>query len=190
MYHGGVAKTVSGEDYLPEEFNYATMVCLPKKTAGVHPQLGDFYTPENTRPLSSVNTDNRILAIAGQIQIEKTAKEWVSDMQQGFINGRSMVENILKIDLAAKRTLKNRTTDIPSGGAIVLFDFKAAFPSVDQGFLINALKKFGFDDNWIRYVKKLYIRNNQKIGNPEDTDGFMAPLVSDKAVLSRRSFLL
>jgi hypothetical protein len=166
MYHGGVAKTVSGDDYLPEEFNYATMVCLPKKTAGVHPQFGDFYTPENTRPLSIVNTDNRILAIAGQIQIEKAAKEWVSDMQQGFIKGRSMVENIFKIDLAAKRTLEDRTTDIPSCGAIVLFDFKAAFPSVDQAFLINALKKFGFSDNWIRYVEKLYIRNNQKIGNP------------------------
>jgi hypothetical protein len=45
---------------------------------------------------------------------------------------------------------------------------------VDQHFLINALKKFGLSDNWIRYVKKLYIRNNQKIGNPEDTEGFMA----------------
>jgi hypothetical protein len=96
MYYGGGAKTINGEDYLPEEFNYATMVCLPKKAAGVHPQYGDFYTPENTRPLSIVNTDNRISAIAGQIQIEKAAKSWVSDMQQGFIKGRSMVENTSK----------------------------------------------------------------------------------------------
>jgi hypothetical protein len=121
-----------------------------------------------------VNTDNRILAIAGQIRIEKAAKEWVSDMQQGFIKGRSMVENILKVNLAAKQTLKNRTTDIPSCGAIVLFEFKAAFPSVDQSFLIAALKKFGFNDNWIRYVEKLYVRGNQKIGCPDSTDGFMA----------------
>jgi hypothetical protein len=95
-------------------------------------------------------------------------------MQQGFIKGRSMVENILKVDLAAKRTLKHRTTDIPSCGAIVLFDFRAAFPSVDQDFLIRALQKFGFNKNWISFIKKLYIRNNQKIGNPEDTEGFMA----------------
>jgi hypothetical protein len=37
MYFGGRTKTMNGEDYLPEEFNYATMVCLPKKIAGVHP---------------------------------------------------------------------------------------------------------------------------------------------------------
>ena len=101
--------------------------------------MGAFYTPENTRHLSIVNTDNHILVIAGQIWIEEAAKGWVSDMQQGFIKGRSMAENILKVDLAAKKVMLNRTTDIPSCGAIILFDFKAAFPSVDQGFLITAL---------------------------------------------------
>jgi hypothetical protein len=75
-------------------------------------------------------------------------------MQQGFIKGRSMVENTLKVDLAAKRTLKNRTTDIPSCGAIVLFDFRAAFPSVDQAFLVKAPKQFGFGDNWLKYIEK------------------------------------
>jgi hypothetical protein len=104
MYHGGPLRTMDGQPFIPEYFNYATMVCLPKKVAGVHPQFGDLYTPENTRPLSIVNTDNRILAIAGQIRIEKNAKEWVSDMQQGFIKGISMAENILKVDLAAKKS--------------------------------------------------------------------------------------
>ena len=174
MYYGGSAKTVDGQGYLPEDFNHATMVCLPKKVAGVHAQFGEFYTPENTRPLSIVNTDNRILAIAGQICFEKAAKHWVSDMQQGFIKGRSMVENILMVDLAAKQVMKNRTTDIPSCGAIVLFDFRAAFPSVDQDFLFDVLKKFGLHDNWVRYVKKLYVRNIQTIGNPDLSEGFNA----------------
>jgi hypothetical protein len=131
MFHGGTLRTMDGLPFVPEEFNYATMVCLPPKIAGVHPQFGDYYTPENTRPLSIVNTDNRILAIAGQIRIERAAKTWVSDMQQGFIKGRSMAENMLKVDLAVKKDMLNRTTAIPSCGAIVLFDFKAAFPSVD-----------------------------------------------------------
>ena len=31
MYYGGGARTVNNEDYLPHEFNFATMVCLPRK---------------------------------------------------------------------------------------------------------------------------------------------------------------
>ena len=84
-----------------------------------------------------------------------------------------MAENIFKVDLAAKKVMLNRTTAIPSCGAIVLFDFKAAFPSVDQGFLISALQKIGMNANWIRYVKALYVRNVQKIGST-DTEGFNA----------------
>ena len=69
MYYVGGVSTLDGEDYLLGELNYATMVCLSKKIAGVHPQFC-----ENTRPLSIVNTDNRILAIPGQIRIENAAK--------------------------------------------------------------------------------------------------------------------
>jgi hypothetical protein len=50
---------------------------------------------------------------------------------------------------------------------------KAASPSVDQGFLFNALQKIGMDANWIRHVKALYVRNVQKIGST-DTEGFNA----------------
>ena len=70
MYHGGPLRTIDGQPFIPEHLSYVIMVCLPKKVAGAHPQFGDLYTSENTRPLSIVNTDNRILAIAGQIRIE------------------------------------------------------------------------------------------------------------------------
>ena len=73
--------TVAGkgeDDYCRKEFNYATMVCLPKKAAGVHAQLGEFYTPENTRPLSIVNTDNHLIANAYRMVLEPIASEWVS----------------------------------------------------------------------------------------------------------------
>ena len=47
------------EDSLPFGFNFSTLVCLPKKVAGVDPLLGDYYTPADVRPLMIVNTDNR-----------------------------------------------------------------------------------------------------------------------------------
>ena len=51
----------------PEEshpFNLGTLVCLPKKPVAHHQGVGDVYTPETTRPLSIVDTSNRILANA------------------------------------------------------------------------------------------------------------------------------
>ena len=90
------------EQWVPEDFNSAVMACLPKKPAGTDPILGDFYTPENTRPLSIVNTDNRLLAAALKRTLEKPTDAWVSEAQQGVIPGRSMVSNILQVDKEAK----------------------------------------------------------------------------------------
>eukprot|EP00975_Prorocentrum_lima_P007007 1504258-Prorocentrum_lima.AAC.1 len=43
---------VQGVAILPPDFNHARLICLPKKAAGTHEEFGDFYTCENTRPLS------------------------------------------------------------------------------------------------------------------------------------------
>ena len=80
----------SNDDLRIDEDNDRVSVSV----AGTHDQLGDYFTPENTRPLSIVNTDNRILAIAAQLQIEEVAKHWVTNDQQGFIKCRSMNSNI------------------------------------------------------------------------------------------------
>ena len=79
-----------------------SFVCLPKKVAGTHPTLGDYFTPENTRPLSIVNTDNRILAAATKYALHDYLEKWVSIYQKGFLNGRSMNDNIILLDYGSK----------------------------------------------------------------------------------------
>eukprot|EP00969_Alexandrium_andersonii_P100785 4445849-Alexandrium_andersonii.AAC.1 len=63
------------------------MIFLPKKASGSVPSLGDYYLPENTRPLSIVGTDNRILASAVKFCLHDYLEKWVSQAQQGFLNG-------------------------------------------------------------------------------------------------------
>ena len=46
-------------------YNLGSLVCLAKKPAGTDTTIGDFFTPEGTRPLSIVNCDNRIVASVG-----------------------------------------------------------------------------------------------------------------------------
>ena len=59
--------------------------------------------------------------------------------------------NILEIDLEAMRVrLKH------PAGALLLFDFSAAFPSIDQSFMIDTLDHLGLPSSIFNVVKALY----------------------------------
>ena len=61
--------------------------CLPKTPSRTDAVQGDMYAPSKTRPLSIVNTGNRIIANAYRLMMEPIIGMWVSDMQRGFLNG-------------------------------------------------------------------------------------------------------
>jgi hypothetical protein len=126
-------------------YNLGTLICLPKKTAGHNEDLGDFYSPDGTRPLSLVNTDNRLVASAARIRWEGILSSWVSRNQQGFLHGRSLLENLISLDSAAMQTALSGPE-----GAIILFDIKAAFPSISTEYLLQALQHIGLPVNAIR----------------------------------------
>ena len=46
----------------PHPFNLGLLVCLPKKPTMVHAELGEVFSAAATRPLSIVDTSNRLLA--------------------------------------------------------------------------------------------------------------------------------
>ena len=51
----------------------------------------------------------------------------ISDLQRGFLRGRSTLANILDIDFESMRvSVKDER------GVIILFGFEAAFPSISQ----------------------------------------------------------
>ena len=139
---------------LPQDFNRAFLCCLPKKPSGHDPELGSFYTPKNTRPLSLVDTVNRLIANAYRLVMEPLANKLVSDMQRGFLKGRSLLTNVLEIDWESMRV--SLSTD---RGALVLFDFEAAFPSLSQDFLFEALAKTGLPPGILQAIRGLYHNN-------------------------------
>ena len=116
-------------------YNLGLLCCLPKKPSGHSADGTPYYTADHTRPLSIVNCDNRLVASAMRIRWESILDKWVSDFQRGFLPGRSMLSNIVDIDLHSMLvTLKHEH------GALVLFDFSAAFPSVSHDFIFATLK--------------------------------------------------
>ena len=138
---------ISGTEVPYEEFNKAFLTLLAKTEAEVH-------DPGGTRPLSIVDSVNRIIASIFQITLERAVGSFIHSSQRGFIRGRSMLRNVLDIDFAAQTiSIKHQR------GAIILFDFRAAFPSLCHDFLWEALEALGIPQEYIRALQMFYVEN-------------------------------
>ena len=154
-------------DTHPHHYNYSTMACLPKKShASTSDNIPAFY-PCNTRPLNIVNTDNRIVASSARHAWEAHFAAWVLPRQQGFLRGRSILQNLFDIDTASMHTAL-----MQDRGACILFDFASAFPSVSQDYLLKNLTSIGAPPNAINLISALYdnsycrIQLNGEVGDP------------------------
>ena len=85
------------------DFNRGYLCCLAKKPTGEDPHVGTFFAASATRPLSVMNTDNRLLANSWRGVLEPIFEKCVPRMQRGFLRGRSMLRNIVDIDFEAMK---------------------------------------------------------------------------------------
>ena len=138
-----------------EDFNKALMVCIPKAADGATEDSTPYYSPGGTRPISIVDASNRILASIFCVVLEKRIGHRLHHAQKGFLKGRQMLRNVLDVDLAAQKvSVRSRS------GAIVLFDFRAAFPSLSHDMIWDVLEVAGVDPQFIHVVKLFYSGNN------------------------------
>ena len=79
----------------------------------------------------------------------------ISEKQQGFLKGRFLLKNVVDIDTEARRV-----SLISKDGALVLFDFEAAFPSISHDFLIEILDVLGLPPEAVQVVRALYVDNS------------------------------
>ena len=79
-------------------------------------------------------------------------------MQREILTGRSVIANVLVVERAA--LLGHFCHPRPS---LVSFDFKAAFPSVSQVFLIESLEYLGVPREVMTAFRRLYVRNAQRV---------------------------
>ena len=136
---------------LPEDFDDIFLTSLPKKPSGVDRVLGEFFAPSRTRPLSLINTDNRLLVNAHCLVIEPSAEQIISEAQRGFLHGRQMTRNNLEVDAASisASLLEERT-------ALILVDFEAAFSSMSQEYLMETLRSIGLPRYILNAVRAFY----------------------------------
>jgi exonuclease III len=149
MFEAFVAFT-SGSP-LPPQFNDCNLAFIPK---GDNPE--DFHlvarSPSTTRPISLSNTDSKFFALALNRPLAEAATITVHPRQRGFVNGRSLLDNVLEVEGFAQ-SFAIAEADDP---AIILFDIMAAFPSLSHQWLFVVLVKMGIPLATISAFKALY----------------------------------
>ena len=118
----------------------------------------DTYTASTVRPLNITNTDNRIICSAVRCCIEPAVAPGISQCQRGFIRGRSMLSNLKDVEEAMLHH-----SLMHDNAAVVFFDFQAAFPSVCQDFLLEAIVSRGWPPWCARFIQALYTNNRRSI---------------------------
>ena len=142
----------------PDDFNFAFLICLPKGDGTKLPGQENMYEASDTRPLSVVDAANRIIASIFRIALERSVGSWISEWQRGFLQGRQMLGNVVDVAFAAQKiSLKTKA------GAIILFDFKAAFPSLSHDYMWDTLEAIGIPAQYVKAIKLLYAKNKHLI---------------------------
>lgn len=114
----------------------------------------------NYRPISLLNTDYKILSHTLASRIKTVIDKIISSDQSGYIKNRYIGFNLRQIqdiiDYADRFSVE---------GVILFIDFSKAFDTLNWKFMYQTLAYFGFNDNFINWIKTLYSDINTSVTN-------------------------
>ena len=103
---------------------------------------------KNWRPISLINVDIKIASKALAFRLRKVIHKVIHYDQTAYVKGRYIGESVRLIDnLLAYAESENLD------GILSDADIEKAFDSVEHNFIFASLKKFGFGEDFIRWVK-------------------------------------
>ena len=106
---------------------------------------------DNYRPITLLNYDVKLLAYALAQRIKPLLPKIINTDQKGYVKNRYIGLNIRQI-----QDIIDYADTFKVDGAILFLDFSKAFDSLEWNFMIETLKKFGFKNNFLSWVKIMY----------------------------------
>ena len=103
---------------------------------------------KNWRPISLQNVDVKILSKTLAERMKKVLPEIIHVDQQGCIPGRYIGKNI--------RLIEDVINEHDDDAVIVALDQEKAFDRVEWNWLFCVLEKFGFGQNFMKWLKTIY----------------------------------
>uniref|UniRef100_A0A3B3B502 Reverse transcriptase domain-containing protein n=1 Tax=Oryzias melastigma TaxID=30732 RepID=A0A3B3B502_ORYME len=134
--------------------SYETGVLPPSLRSAVITLLLKPGKPPNERtsyrPISLMSCDTKILCKAMAKRIEKLIPHLIHLDQNGFVQGRQAFHNIRRLlnIIFAKNNAE--------GHALLSLDAEKAFDRVEWEYLFEVLKRFGFGERYMKWIRLLY----------------------------------
>uniref|UniRef100_A0A8C2B6N7 Reverse transcriptase domain-containing protein n=1 Tax=Cyprinus carpio TaxID=7962 RepID=A0A8C2B6N7_CYPCA len=139
------------KEALPTTMTQGVITLIPKPEK-------DRNCLENWRPITLLNNDYKIFALVFANRLKEVLDTIIDESQSGFMRKRHNANNIrLVLDLLDYNEL------ITDNSFILFLDFYKSFDSLEHGFILQALKKFGFGDGFCRTVRTLYTNGSSAI---------------------------
>ena len=103
------------------------------------------------RPLTLLSVDGKIYTKALARRLQKTQKDLINEEQTGFVKGRQLATNIIKI-----MELMETCDKLDIDGVLISFDFLKAFDTVEWDSVLHALDVFVFGEKFKEMVKVIF----------------------------------
>lgn len=117
----------------------------------IYKRKGNKDDLRNYRPLSMLNTDYKILAKIFANRLKRVIPHIVTTNQAYGILGRDIADTVTSI-----RDLIWYIKEKKSDGFLFNIDLEKAFDRVEHKYLFDLLKRFGFGNNFIKWIKCFY----------------------------------
>ena len=131
------------QETLPNEWLKGVITIIPKK--------GDTSQCSNNRGITLRSTSSKVLQIIILRRMSTGIETLLRENQCGFRVNRSCTDQIY-----ALRRIINESIEFNLPLYINFIDFKAAFDSINRGFIWRALEHYGLPNKYIRMIKAFY----------------------------------
>jgi len=111
----------------------------------------DMSKIENLRPISLSNCDIKICTKAIAIRTNSVLDKILHKTQTGYVPGRQVNDNLRLIEELIEQAKQKKEETY-----LLTLDATKAFDSVDHGYLMEILDKYGFPQEYITWIKVIY----------------------------------
>ena len=122
---------------------------------------------KNWRPISLINVDIKIASKALAARMKTVIHSLISYDQMAYVKGRYIGESVRLID-----DLLKYAEDENIDGILFAADIEKAFDSVNHNFMFAALKRFGFGNDFVRWIKTIFKKSQSCVMNNGTSTGY------------------
>ena len=144
-------------NWVPESFTRTVIKLIPKKPVP--------RTVEDYRPISFINTDQKILSHLLSSRLENSLTSLISSHQTAYLPQRNIHSSLTQVNL----NLEQLTND----DCLVACDFSKAFDKLDRTYLFAILQQIGLHQSTLGLIRAMYQHTDAFL----DINGSLSPII-------------